>query len=99
MSNSSISGNYYGGVLDSEPYTAFSTFDFNGAGAAVYSELSISGNDPDADVEFPYSVGSDGRLTIGGSTLGAVSPDSSVVVYAKTDLNGDLSLGVLVNNP
>ncbi|MEY8198918.1 MAG: hypothetical protein RPS47_06730 [Colwellia sp.] len=97
-SNGTISGDYYGGSLDSEPYTSFSTFNFSGTGTAVYSELSISGDDPDTNESFPYSVNSDGRLTIGSSTLGAVSPDGSVIVYAKTDLSGDLSLGILVKN-
>ena len=103
MSNTSIKGNYYGGALDSEPYTSFSTFSFYGdiantnvSSSAAYSELSISGGSPDEQVSFRYIVNNDGRLTFGGSTLGAASPDGSVVIYTNTNSGNDLSLGVLV---
>ncbi|MEY8241410.1 MAG: hypothetical protein RPT25_13785 [Cycloclasticus sp.] len=95
--NATLMGTYYGARLDSEPYTAFNTMSFNGAGNATSTELDISGNDPDINVELTYQVENNGQLTLGGSVLGAISLDGSVVIYANTDSSGDLALGVLVS--
>lgn len=94
--NATLSGTYYGAQLDSEPYSAFNTISFDGNGTATLSELSISGDEPSTDVELDYSVSRNGRITLAGSVLGAISLDGSVVIYTNTDSSGDLSLGVFV---
>ncbi len=96
LSDSTINGDYYGGTLDSEPYTAFNTYNFDGAGNAVYSELSISAGTPDTGEEVGYSVNSGGRIIIAGSIFGAVSPDGGVVIYTKVGAGDDLALGLLI---
>ncbi len=94
--NTTLAGTYYGAHLDSEPYAAFNTMSFDGAGNATSTELDISGNDPDIDVGLTYQVEQDGQLTLGGSVLGAISLDGSLIIYTNTDSSGDLSIGVLV---
>ena len=98
MSSSSISGKYYGGFFDSEPYTAFSSMNFNGSGNIVASELNISSGTAETNQSLVYSVQNDGRINIAGSVVGAVSPDGNVIIYTNTDSENDLSLGVLIKS-
>lgn len=98
MSNSSISGKYYGGFFDAEPYTAFFSMNFTGSGNIVASELEISSGTPDTNSSLEYSVQNDGRINIAGSVVGAVSPDGNVIIYTNTDSENDLSLGVLIKS-
>ncbi len=96
--NTTLAGTYYGAHLDSEPYTAFNAMSFDGAGNAISTELSVSGDESDTDVELSYQVDRTGQLTLADSVLGAISLDGSVVIYANTNSSNDLSFGVLVKS-
>lgn len=98
MSVGSVSGKYYGGFFDAEPYTAFSSMNLDGSGSVVSSELSISHGTPDTNTSLSYSVQSDGRFKIAGRIIGAVSPDGRVIIYTNTNPSYDLSIGVLIKS-